>query len=61
MTEVFWFNNPKILLDKNHIGELWPNKDLDYASKLNAVTRLVLVLAFFGLVTGNYIKILILL
>ena len=30
MTEVFWFNNPKILLDKNHISELWPNKDLDY-------------------------------
>jgi hypothetical protein len=59
MTEVFWFNNPKILLDKNHIGELWPNKDLDYTSKLNAVTRLVLVLALFGLLTGNYMKILI--
>lgn len=59
MTEVFWFNNPKILFDKNHISELWPNKDLDYASKLNAVTRLVLILALFGLVTGNYMKILI--
>lgn len=59
MTEVFWFNNPKILFDKNHIHELWPNKDLDYAAKLNAVTRLVLILAMFGLVTGNYMKILI--
>ena len=58
MSEVFWFNNPKILFDKNHIGELWPNKNLDYTSKLNAVTRLVLVLAIFGLVTGNYMKIL---
>jgi len=59
MTEVFWFNNPKILFDKHHITELWPNKDLDYTSKLNAVTRLVLILALFGLVTGNYMKILI--
>lgn len=58
MSEVFWFNNPKILFDKNHIGELWPNKSLDYVSKLNAVTRLVIILALFGLVTGNYMKIL---
>lgn len=58
MTEVFWFNNPKILFNKNHIGKLWPNKDLDYTSKLNAVTRLILVLAIFGLFTGNYMKIL---
>jgi hypothetical protein len=59
MSEVFWFNNPKILFDKKHIGELWPNKDLEYPAKLNAVTRLVLILALFGLITGNYIKILI--
>jgi len=58
MTEVFWFNNPKILFDKNHIHELWPSKDLDYVAKLNAVTRVVLILAIFGLVTGNYMKIL---
>ena len=58
MTKSFWLNNPKILFDKNHIGELWPTKDLDYTDKLNAVTRLVLILAIFGLITGNYMKIL---
>ena len=58
MTKSFWLNNPKILFDKKHIGELWPTKDLDYTDKLNAVTRLVMILAIFGLITGNYMKIL---
>ena len=58
MTKSFWLNNPKILFDKKHIGELWPTKDLDYTDKLNAVTRLVIILAIFGLITGNYMKIL---
>ena len=56
MIEVFLFNNPKILFDKNHIGEL-ANKDLDYTSKLNAVTKISTTLALFGLVT-DYMKIL---
>jgi hypothetical protein len=58
MTNSFWLNNPMILFDKKHITELWPNKDLDYTRKLNAVTRLVLILALFGCVTGNCMKIL---
>lgn len=59
MTNSFWFNNPKILFDKNQITEIWPSKDLDNTRKLNAVTRLILILALFGMVTGNFMKILI--
>ena len=59
MSNSFWFNNPKILFDKNQITEMWPSKDLDYTRKLNAVTRLILILALFGMVTGNFMKILI--
>ena len=26
MQSVFWLNNPLMLVDKNHITELWPKK-----------------------------------
>ena len=40
MTNTFWLNNPAILFDSDHITEIWPSSNLDYISKLNAVTRL---------------------
>ena len=59
MTNTFWLNNPTILLNNKHITEIWPSNDLDYAGKLNAVTRLVLLLTTIGFFTSGFFKILI--
>jgi hypothetical protein len=58
MINTFWLNNPTILLNNKHIMEIWPSKDLDYVGKLNAVTRLVLLLTILGFFTSGFFKIL---
>lgn len=50
----FWLNDFSVLLNKNDISELWPNKDFSLEKKLNAITRLIFLLTFFGfLITGS--------
>ena len=44
----FWLDNPNILLNKNYIVELWPNNDFDLERKLNAITRLIIILTILG-------------
>ena len=59
MTNTFWLNNPTILFNNDHITELWPSSNLDYVSKLNAVTRLVILLTIIGFFTSGFFKILV--
>lgn len=40
----FWLYDPKILFDKEHIDEFWPENEHKFARKLNALTRLIFVL-----------------
>ena len=40
----FWTENPNILLNTAYITELFPSEDMSYNQKLNAVSRLVLLL-----------------
>ena len=44
----FWLENPNALLNKNYITEIWPNSDFDLGRKLNAITRLIIILAILG-------------
>ncbi len=44
----FWLENPNALLNKHHITEIWPNSDFDLGRKLNAITRLIIILAILG-------------
>jgi hypothetical protein len=44
----FWLTNPSILLDKNELTEIWPDQSLSLERKLNAITRLIVVLSFLG-------------
>ena len=44
----FWLENPNILLNKNYISDIWPNNDFGLARKLNAITRLIVILAILG-------------
>ena len=54
MSIPFWLNKPAILLDRDSITEFWCDKDMTSSQKLNAVTRLVIVLTILGyLMTQN--------
>ena len=57
MSDNFWLNNPNILLKKEYITQIWPTKNLDYPEKLNAITRLIILLALTGYFLTKSIKI----
>ena len=48
MNTSFWLDNPNVLLNKNHLTEIWPQDNFDLDRKLNAITRLILILAILG-------------
>ena len=54
MTEI-WIKSPSILLSKKQINKIWPTKDMTRNEKLNAITRLVILLSILGyFVTHSY-------
>jgi hypothetical protein len=55
----FWSNEPTILLNKSYIGELWPTPKMTYEQKLNAVSRLVILLSILGFIFTMSVKMLI--
>ena len=57
MQPVFWLKNPMILIDKNHITQLWPEKNMQMEDKLNAMTRFILVLTILGFIFTNSVKV----
>ena len=59
MSSAFWLNNPSVLFDKDQITTLWSKKDLGLEVKLNAITRLVLLLTIAGFAITHSFKILI--
>ena len=48
MTIQFWSNDPTILFNKDYIFELWPTTSMCYEQKLNAITRLIILLTILG-------------
>ena len=48
MTIPFWFNDPSILLNKKDIYSVWPSSCMEYNERMNAITRLVIILAIVG-------------
>jgi len=56
---IFWLANPSILFSKNHITELWPSEKMTREQKLNAITRLVILLTLVGFFLSNNYKILV--
>jgi hypothetical protein len=54
MTTPFWTNEPTILFDKEGILQLWPTQQMSFESKLNAITRLIIIMTILGFIfTGN--------
>ena len=48
MTTPVWLNDPRILLRKDKIMEIWPSQDMTAEEKVNAVSRLVIILVIIG-------------
>ena len=57
MTNTFWLNDPTILFNKEFITELWPVEKMSLASKLNAITRTVIILGILGYLVTRSLKI----
>jgi hypothetical protein len=52
----FWINDPLILMDKNKIAEIWPKEGMRFDDKLNAISRIVIMMSLAALlVTKNNI------
>ena len=48
MTIQFWANDPTILFNKDYIFELWPTSSMCYEQKMNAISRLIILLTILG-------------
>lgn len=55
----FWINNPKVLLNKQRILEIWPQSGYSMERKLNAITRIVLFLSLIGYMFTRSTKIIV--
>jgi hypothetical protein len=59
MTTPFWYNDPTILINKENITELWPTNKMTFEEKLNAITRLVMLMSFLGFLFMRNVNLLI--
>ena len=51
----FWIKDPKILFKSENISQLYPRESMSSEEKLNAITRLVIILTILGyLLTQTY-------
>ena len=50
MSDVFWLDDPKVLFNKNYITEILPPSNTSFERKLNAITRLVVLLTLLGFI-----------
>ena len=55
----FWGENPNILLDKEYIFEFFPIDTMNYNQKLNAITRVVILLTIVGFAFTRNIRLLV--
>lgn len=44
----FWSNDPSILFNKDYMLELWPMTNMCYEQKMNAVSRLIILITILG-------------
>lgn len=56
--DTFWLNDPTILLNKHYLLEIWPDSELSMERKLNAITRLIILLTIIGYISTKSVRIL---
>ena len=59
MTIPFWSNDLTVLFNKEYIFEFWPTTEMCYEQKLNAITRLIILITILGYILTSSQKILI--
>ena len=56
MNDLFWLNEPSILLRKDKLTEIWPYSHMSFNNKMNATTRFVLYVPIIGFaILNNYL------
>ena len=56
MNEQFWYDNIKILIEKDKIKDFFPTKEMSIERKLNALVRCSLYISFLMSVLTNNIN-----
>lgn len=49
----FWIDNPKLLFHSKYIHEIWISPGMNMNQKLNAMTRLIILLSLLGFICFN--------
>jgi len=52
----FWINEPTTLFNKNEITQIWFNSSMTFEAKLNAISRLVILLTMIGFIATGELK-----
>jgi hypothetical protein len=58
MSTTFWFQEPTILLNKDKVFELWPTSEMCFEDKMNAISRLIILLTAVGFLLTFSLRIL---
>jgi len=56
---LFWAEDPNILFSPQYLFELFPTERMTYVQKLNAISRLILILTIVGFIYSRNIRLLI--
>jgi hypothetical protein len=59
MTTPFWSNEPTILFNKESMLQLWPTQQMTFEAKLNAISRIIIVMSLLGFLFTRHINILV--
>ena len=57
MNTPFWTTEPKILFNSDNITQIYPNSKMTVEEKLNAISRLIIILTFLGYLITQTLKI----
>lgn len=55
----FWANDPTVLFNKDYILQMWPLQTMTFDEKLNAISRLIIVLSILGFIITKSIRFLV--
>ena len=55
----FWINEPTVLFNKNEVTQIWFNPYMTFEKKMNAISRLVMLLTLIGFAITGEVKFLI--
>jgi hypothetical protein len=57
MSIPFWSNDPTVIFNKEYILEVFPTTDMYYEQKMNAVTRMIIIISILGYLYTRSIRI----